>query len=452
VTRFGRLALLISALAALHGLVYLPFISPHVTPDSASYIAPAKAILDGGYSIPLPAVDVTGLAIPASAQGAPEHQTYRPPGYPLLLAVVGGGSSGGSRAVLFVLQALIFGATVWLLALTVARLWGERVGLVAAALYALDPFSKRYVSLVLSEIEAGLFAIATAYALVRAWQSRSLRWWASAGALLAALALVRPAFAVFLPLLALAAVAANGPWRKKVLAAVAVLAAGGVLLAPWLAWTDHAAGHATPAVFGEGWNLLLAAHGEGLHHTSSQVGSEPAFIRDFNSVHTLAPTAAELKSDPNAYSHYLYRADARLRSLAEHLYWKRLRHDPAQVAWEVAYRGYFLWQAHEDWFQPTGLALLPARLVDWLTLVLAIAGAAIAFRRGGAGRALSLFLLIFTLVTALGHVEARYAFPVRGLLFGFVALALVSAYPRLPARWRARLGARSSRAPEPSPT
>ena len=80
--------------------------------------------------------------------------------------------------------------------------------------------------------------------------------------------------------------------------------------------------------------------------------------------------------------------------------------------------------AHEDWVQPSWLLPL-LRAVDWLTLALAAAGAALAFRLGGAGRALALFLVLFTLVNAVHHVEARYAMPVRGLYVAFVALALL---------------------------
>ena len=81
--------------------------------------------------------------------------------------------------------------------------------------------------------------------------------------------------------------------------------------------------------------------------------------------------------------------------------------------------------AHEDWVQPHGLVWL-LRAVDWLTLLLAAIGAALAIRLRGAGRALALFLLLFTLVNALHHVEARYAMPVRGLEVSLVALAALS--------------------------
>ena len=407
---------MLGVVGALHGLIYVPFAGPRLG-DSPGYEAAAHAIRHGSYTTPLPDVDVTGLPIPGSAQGAPERQTYRTPGYPLLLAAA---DYGGARPlVLILVQALLTGAGVILVAFTARRLWSERAGLLAGVLAAVDPFPKHYVPRVLSEALAGFLVAATAYAFVRAWQGRAPEWWALAGLATAALTLTRPLFVLVVPLVVLAALLRRS-WRG----AVASAAACALLLGPWLAWEGDVAGRVTMASFGEGWNLLLAAHGEGLHRTAVEVERSPAYVRDFLSVHRLAPSAAALHTDPEAHPHYLARADAEQRRLAEHLYWKRLRHEPLTVLGEVVYRGYFLWMAHEDWVQPSRLLPL-LRAVDWLTLALAAAGAALAFRLGGAGRALALFLVLFTLVNAVHHVEARYAMPVRGLYVAFVALALL---------------------------
>jgi hypothetical protein len=121
------------------------------------------------------------------------------------------------------------------------------------------------------------------------------------------------------------------------------------------------------------------------------------------------------------------------RAEARHLYVKRLGAEPGQVLWEIAYRGYFLWMAHTDWFQPTGAKLLLLRIVDWALLLLAAAGVVLELRRGGAGRGLALFIVAYTLVSAVGHVEARYTIPLRGLYLAFA----VSAAAALVARVRA---------------
>ena len=90
---FATAVLVLGVVGAVHGLVYVPFAGPRLG-DSAGYEAAAHAIRHGSYTTPLPDVDVTGLPIPASAQGAPERQTYRTPGYPLLLAAA---DYGGAR-------------------------------------------------------------------------------------------------------------------------------------------------------------------------------------------------------------------------------------------------------------------------------------------------------------------------------------------------------------------
>jgi 4-amino-4-deoxy-L-arabinose transferase-like glycosyltransferase len=425
---FTLAVLVLGVVGGVHGLVYVPFAGP-VLGDTPGYVAAAEAIRSGSYSTPLPDVDITALHIPDSAQGAPERQSYRTPGFPLLLAATGWGSPGRPWA-LYVVQAILTGLGVALVALTARRLWGERAGLVAGALAAIDPYPKHYVPRILSEALAGFLVAVAAYAFVRAWQSRSPSWWAAAGAAASALTLTRPLFGLAVPLVLLGALLVRS-WR----AAVACLAACALLLGPWLAWEGDVAGKVTLSSFGEGWNLLIAAHGEGLHRTAVQVERSPSYVRDFVSVHRFAPPTAALRRDPEAHPHYLARADAEQRRLAWHLYRRRLGDEPLTVLGEAAYRGYFLWMAHEDWVQPHAVLWL-LRAADWLVLALAAGGALLAVRLGGAGRALALFLVLFTAVNALHHVEARYAMPVRGLYTGFVALAALALVDRLGSKRR----------------
>src|SRR5438132_10896559 len=250
-SRFQRAAILIAAFATLHGLLYIPLVHRHVTTDSDTYVAAAHALEHGRYTTPLRAgfyftypvgfFDLT--AIPEGHGSrvfrAPEKQAYRTPGYPLTLALVGGGGRGGSRYAVLVLQALLLGLATWLLALTVRGWWGATAGLVAEALYALDPYSKHYVTLVVTETLATLGAVAVAYAFTRAWQERAPAWWASTGLLAAALTLVRPVFVLALPV-AVVATLLRPPRRAR--AASAAVVAAAVLLVPWVAWTHHVVG------------------------------------------------------------------------------------------------------------------------------------------------------------------------------------------------------------------
>jgi 4-amino-4-deoxy-L-arabinose transferase-like glycosyltransferase len=422
--RFSAAVVVLSLLAALQGLVYIPYVGPYLG-DSETYMAPARALLDGGYSTPLGPVDVTGLQIPAGARTAPERQTYRTPGYPLLIAATGGGDLGWKLDVLLGAQAVLIGLATALAMLTLRRIWDERLALLGGAFVALDPFTKHYVPRVLSEVLAIFLFAAGAYCFARAWQERSWPWWGAFGLTAAALTLTRPLFVFVIPLGVLAALARQDLPRRRLGAAAATAVCAGALLAPWLAWTQAATGRFVVSSFGEGWNLLIAAHGEGLHRTAVQVENDPAYVRDFTSVHRFAPAPAKLGRYPAAHPRYLARAESEQRRRALDLYRSRIQDEPLTVAGEIGYRAYFLWMVHEDWIQPSWLVPL-LKLADWLALGLALIGTAIGLRRDGITRAFALFLLAFTALSALHHVEARYAIPVRSLFLAFVALGLAA--------------------------
>jgi 4-amino-4-deoxy-L-arabinose transferase-like glycosyltransferase len=421
--------------------MYVPLVSINEETDTWTYVASANAIRDGSYSTPLKAgfyfvfpqgwFDITGARVAESVWQAPEHQVFRPPGYPLYLALFGEKEVvGGDHTAALIGQAVLFGLGAYLLMLSVRRWWGEGAALLAGLLYAVDPWSKHYVALVLSETLATTAALAGIYLFTRAWESGGLRWWIGTGLAAGALALVRAVFVLAAPLAVVGALAAPGPARARVLRAAASAAASALLLLPWLAWTNDAVDRPVLAVWGEGYNLLLAAEGEGYGKTAAEVEANPAFQARLERVRRSVPSEAELSRDPEAHPRYLERADAELRDHARALYRERLAEEPAQVGWELLYRTWFLWNAHEDWYQPSGAALLALRMLDWLLLVLALAGSAIAVARGGAGRGVVVLLAFYTLVLGTHHVEARFAMPLRGLMLALVALAVTTALHR----------------------
>jgi 4-amino-4-deoxy-L-arabinose transferase-like glycosyltransferase len=433
---FRNAALLLALAGALHGLVYIRYVDIHAPTDSWTYRAAGNAILDGSYSTPLKAgfyfdyprgwFDITGRQFDPSVWPVPEPQVFRPPGYPAYLALVGGGDPGASERLALAGQALLFAVGVFLLALIGRRVGGERLGLLAGALYALDPWSKHYVALLLSEVLAGTLALGAAYAFVRAWQERSTAWWGVSGVLVAALTLTRAVFVFAVPLLLLAA-ALRGRGR----ALLAPGAAAAVLLVPWLAWTTSVLGKPAMASYGEGFNLLVAAHGEGHGRSFQEVITDPAFRRDFVAAQRTAPTPAEIAADRDAHPRYVSRADEEQRAQAWSLLGDRLRDQPLQVSWETLYRVWFLWNAHLDWYQPSGAWLVALQALDWVVLAFAAAGAVLAIRRRGPGAALAVLLLVYSLVIGTHHVEARFAMPLRGLLLLFASLALLALADRL---------------------
>jgi 4-amino-4-deoxy-L-arabinose transferase-like glycosyltransferase len=333
-----------------------------------------------------------------------------------------------------------------LLAFTVRDWWGPGVALASAAAYALDPFSKHYVTILLSEQLAAFLVLAGVFAYTRAVRSRHIGWWAATGALAGALTLVRAVFVFTVPLVILAAFLQRG---TRLRGAAAALGCAALLLVPWLAWTNETTGRAVFANWGQGYNLLVAAHGEGLGRTQTEVSEDPAFVRDLARPYRYAPTREQLLRDPEAHPRYLARADAEVRSRALEVYRERIGDEPLQVLWENVYRAFFLWQAHEDWYQPSGAALTVLRAVDVLVLALALVGLFLALRRGGPPRAVAIFLLVYTVVIATHHTEARFAMPVRGLYLALMTLGTFALLERLSA-WRRRAGTSPART-VPSP-
>ena len=434
---FRRGALLVAAVAALHGALYIPLVDTNEKTDTWSYVASANALLDGSYSTPLQAgfyfvypqgwFDITGARIPQSVWQELERQVFRPPGYPAYLALFGKEKVFlGDHTAALVGQALLFGVGAYLLMLSVRRWWGEDVALLGGLLYAVDPWSKHYVALVLSETLAGTVALGAVYLFTRAWERPSWLRWAATGALAAFLALVRAVFVLAPVLLVVAAAARSGSWRERLARAAATAAASAVLLVPWLAWTHSVVGRATMSAWGEGYNLILAASGEGHGVTAADVEAQPAFQARMDEIRAGVPTARELATDPTAHPRYLARADRRLQDDALSLYRERLGDKPLDVLWDGVYRMWFLWNAHEDWYQPSGVALAVLRAIDLVLIALALSGAVVAISRGGAGRAIVLFVAAYTVVIATHHVEARFSMPLRGVFLSLVALALVA--------------------------
>ena len=224
-------------------------------------------------------------------------------------------------------QALLFGLGTLLLAFTVRDWWGPGVGLASAAVYALDPFSKHYVTILLSEQLAAVLVLAGVFAYTRAVRSRHLGWWAATGALAGSLTLVRAVFVFTVPLVIAAALLQRG---TRLRGAVAALACAALLLVPWLAWTNHTTGRAVFANWGQGYNLLVAAHGEGYGRTQTEVSEDPAFVRDLERPHRYAPSREQLLRDPEAHPRYLARADAEVRSRAVEVYRDRLGDEPCR--------------------------------------------------------------------------------------------------------------------------
>ena len=135
------------------------------------------------------------------------QSTFRPPGYPLLIALC-----GASVPVLLVVQALLGGLTVFLAGLLALRWFGRAAGIAAAALCAIDIPSLFYSGLVMSE---ALFA-ALVLAALAAFMLRRCTW---SGLALGFAALVRPVgLVLFVPFVV--ALLCRREWKRAVLFAL----------------------------------------------------------------------------------------------------------------------------------------------------------------------------------------------------------------------------------------
>ena len=160
---------------------------PAYFPDSASYERLGNGLL-AGTAYRSTSVD--------------EAELFRPPGYPAFIALAYGllGRNAGSLALL---QLGLGGLIIFLIYDLGLRLHSPTAGLVAAGLYALDPFSALWSLAILSETLFTVLVVVSLYGLIR-WQlERRAAWLVLAGLAGGVSALVRPIGVLLLPLWAL---------------------------------------------------------------------------------------------------------------------------------------------------------------------------------------------------------------------------------------------------------
>jgi dolichyl-phosphate-mannose-protein mannosyltransferase len=225
----ARARLFIAAIAVLALLLRLaPILSAftwtNLGGDSSYYIQHADGLRAGCGYAPL----VGGHCAPPDA--------FRPPGYPLFLAL-----AHGIPAV-FVIQAALQALVCWLLGEFVASWWGPSAGVITAALLATDVPSILFASLVMTE---ALFQslIALAILLEMRLLIRPQQQWKPGLALLIGFffalgAMVRSNGVMFALVGAAAILLGSGNWRYKVGYAAAILALPIIVIGGW-AFRNH---------------------------------------------------------------------------------------------------------------------------------------------------------------------------------------------------------------------
>lgn len=161
------------------------------------------------------------------------------PGYPLLIAAVYkvafalGGGHALALASLRTLQALFGAATVALLFALGRKAGGPRVGLVAAAVFAVYPSSFMAQGRVLTESFFTFLLVAWLLVALTMRERRTLAWHLASGALFAIATLVRPAVLPLLPLVYALDLVERRDWRFAFVGGIAGLVAFCALMSPW---------------------------------------------------------------------------------------------------------------------------------------------------------------------------------------------------------------------------
>jgi 4-amino-4-deoxy-L-arabinose transferase-like glycosyltransferase len=214
----ARLAAIVAGAVALR-LLYVLVLARHVpmAGDSQFFHAEANLVADGrGYIEPF--LDAAyGIHVPTAAH---------PPLYPTVLAglsALGGDGVLAQRS----LGAFVGGAAIVLIALIGRRVGGERAGLAAAAIASIYPLLVAADGAPMSESLYGLLIAAALLVALKLRERRSAGVAAALGALIGLAALTRSEALLLLVLIGLPLTGRS--WR----AALALLAACAVVLAPW---------------------------------------------------------------------------------------------------------------------------------------------------------------------------------------------------------------------------
>jgi Dolichyl-phosphate-mannose-protein mannosyltransferase len=398
-------------------------------PDSRAYARIAESLYrDGSFD-----------ASPPGSRGEAQPSSSYSPGLPFLVAGVYW-LSGGVHLKLARIVLAVFGAAAVLLAYLLGRrLSGPLAGLLAAVALAIYPALIEYQGLLLTEPLASFLLPAGLLLSLRARDSGEFWALAGAGALLGALALVRPEYlvvALMLPVLALLAPGRHATLRRRLLAAAVMLLATGVVLAPWTVRNLIELDRLVPVSTGGGKALYIGtyldADGDGAKLRGLLLERRPALRRRL--------AAGGRLDDPNRYvlERVLTRVaaeeypdldtDQALGRLARDNLPDDITDHPAEFASMLASKAY------DTWTEPARGIMneQPWRTLQLGLLIAALLGLGVlAFRRRFEALLLGTILLYVTTVGAVLVASPRRELVVLPLLAALAGAGLVWLAERL---------------------
>lgn len=224
-SRFPRRFVLAAAAIALvvrlaFGLGY--WVNQNLNRDEVEYMSLARSLVAG-----------QGFQYDESVKTGPVEPFGRAPGYPVFLAVVGGGAdyTGTVPASVKVAQSVVGALGVVLIAFAAFRMGGRSPAMAAAAMTAVYPPLAWVAGFAYSESIFWVAGLALALVVSRAFdEPRTTIWkWAVlCGALTACAILLRAATLLYVPLVAVWFL-----WKRQPVAAVAFVLSLAVVLTPW---------------------------------------------------------------------------------------------------------------------------------------------------------------------------------------------------------------------------
>jgi 4-amino-4-deoxy-L-arabinose transferase-like glycosyltransferase len=303
------------------------------------------------------------------------------PGLPLFVAATYKATGGVHERFARLLLAAIGTLAVLFAYLIGRRLSGVPAGLIGAAAIAIYPALIEYQGMLMSEPLAATLLSGAVLAIFWA-ADREARWgWLLPGALLGALALVRPEYLAIAFLLALVVLArsAKAEWRRGLVQAAILLAGVMILVAPWTLRNAVALDRFVPISTGGG-QVLFAGTYLPSGGNPEKVGPEvverhpelfgPNAVERLRLEQILARLAASRYSD--------LEADQALSRMGREQLWDDISEEPAEFAGFVAAKAWRVWTygARESMREPGW------KLFHWALIALGLLGLAVlAWRR-----------------------------------------------------------------------
>jgi 4-amino-4-deoxy-L-arabinose transferase-like glycosyltransferase len=343
---------------------------------------------------------------------------YMSPGYPLFLAGIyqlsGHVWSGRPRLILSLIQLLIATGTLFGVFLIGRRLFGDRVGLISATLFALYPPNIIATNLWLTETLATALIVWFVYVSLVALDEDGWWRWALAGALLGAAALVRPGV-LPIALAPLLVWLLRGERKRVAVAAVTTAATCALVMAPWAVRNEMVLHKPYPLSSHSGDPMLA--------------GVDPYYYeRDPVRYEFHGPSYERWSSTDSPYTKNEY---------ANRIFLSQLSSHPLQTGWWFTV-GKTVRMYSVNWLAETGYVGSWSTALRMFLVVLGWLGVAFALREPRL-RMVALVLALGTAAQLTVSPEPRYAFSWLVLLTIPAAVMLLRVFGPEPATIRVRV-------------